>query len=306
MERDWLEAIVQLPEQLFYNTGITTYIWVLTNAKEERRRGKVQLIDASSFWVPMRRSLGDKRRQISADQIARIQSMLGAFQETEHSKIMPATAFGYRRITVERPLRLDFQGSDERIERLRASKGFIALATSRKKEGAARDAEEGEGRQLQQAILDLVDAMPSTRFMARPGFVAALEECARARGVRLTAPVRKVILAALGERNEEAEVCLLPGGEPEADPELRDSENVALGEPVADYFEREVRPYVPDAWINAAVRDHRDCEIGKVGYEINFNRHFYVYTPPRPLAEIDAEIKALEQETLIRLQRLRT
>lgn len=304
LERDWLEAIVQLPEQLFYNTGITTYIWVLTNRKEERRRGKVQLIDSSSFWIPMRRSLGDKRRQISPDQIAQVQSMLEAFEEGEHSKIMPVTAFGYRRITVERPLRLDFQASEERIERLRASKGFIALATSKKKEGAARDAEEGEGRELQRAILDLVGAMPSTRFTSRPAFAAALEECAHARGVRLTAPMRKVILAALGERSDEAEVCLLPSGEPEADPELRDSESVPLGEPVEDYFEREVRPYVSDAWINAAVRDHRDGGMGKVGYEINFNRHFYVYKPPRPLEEIDAEIKALEQEILAGLAKV--
>jgi type I restriction enzyme M protein len=116
--------------------------------------------------------------------------------------------------------------------------------------------------------------------------------------------VRKVILAALGERNEEAEVCLLPSGEPEPDPELRDSESVPLGDSVEDYFEREVRPYVADAWINAAVRDHRDGQIGKVGYEINFNRHFYVYKPPRPLEEIDAEIKALEQEILAGLSRV--
>jgi len=298
LEHDWLEAIVQLPEQLFYNTGITTYVWILTNRKQEQRRGNVQLIDASSLWVPMRRSLGDKRRQISAEQIADIGGLLEAFQEGERSKIFPTTAFGYRRITVERPLCLDFQAREERVERLRASRGFIALATSKKKDGPAKDAEEAQGRALQQAILDLVASMPGARFTSRPDFVAALDDCARTRGVHLTVAVRKVILAALGERNEEAEVCLLPNGEPEPDADLRDFENVPLGESVEGYFEREVRPYVADAWINTGVRDHRDGETGKVGYEINFNRYFYVYKPPRPLEDIDAEIKALEQEIL--------
>ena len=302
LEHDWLEAIVQLPEQLFYNTGITTYVWLLTNRKDERRHGKVQLIDASKAWVPMRRSLGDKRRMLSAEQITEVRSLLDAFQENQRSKVMPTTAFGYRRITVERPLRLAFEVNPEAIERLRTSKAFIGLATSKRKEGPMREAEEAAGRSVQQALLELMEAMPTDRWMSRDSFLAALDDCARSRGMKLTAPTRKMVVAAIGVRDESAEVCTDAAGNAEPDPELRDFENVPLGESVDDYFEREVRPYVPDAWINTAVRDQRDGEIGRVGYEINFNRYFYVYTPPRPLEEIDAEIKALEAEILAGLR----
>ena len=306
LENDWLEAIVQLPEQLFYNTGITTYVWVLTNRKEERRRGKVQLIDAASFWSPMRRSLGDKRRYLDEEKhIKRVRHLLDALEEGEHSKIFPTTAFGYRRITVERPLRLAFEVTAEAIDRLRESKGFIGLATSKKKPGPMRDAEEAAGRVSQEALLELVEAMPKDRWTSRAAFLGALDDCARSCDLKLSAPMRKMIVVAIGLRDESAEVCTDASGA-EPDPELRDYENVPLGESVDDFVAREVLPYVPDAWTNTGVRDLRDGEIGKVGYEINFNRYFYVYTPPRPLWEIDAEIKALEEEILAGLREVTT
>jgi len=298
LENDCLDAIVALPEQLFYNTGIATYVWILTNRKEPRRQGKIQLIDATAFWTPMRRSLGDKRREISADQIAAITGIYTAFAEGERSKIFETSAFGYRKITAERPLRQNFQASPERIARLADEKAFQDLATSKKKSAAEKDAERAEGRRLQDSIGAMLESLPGTPFKSRAAFEAALAEAARSRCLNLPAPLRKAILSALSEGDETAEVCCDKDGNPEPDPELRDSENVPLREDVEAFFEREVTPHVPDAWVNTGVRDHKDGQVGKVGYEINFNRHFYVYQPPRPLEEIEADIKKLEKEIL--------
>ncbi len=151
LENDWLEALVAMPEQLFYNTGIATYVWVLTNRKEKKRRGKVQLINASSFWVPMRRSLGDKRREISAEQIQYITDLFTALKEDEHCRIFDTTDFGYRKITVERPLRLNSQASPERIARLEEQTAFKNLAVSKKKHAKEKAKEEEEGRKKQEA-----------------------------------------------------------------------------------------------------------------------------------------------------------
>ncbi len=298
LEHDWLDAIVALPEQLFYNTGIATYIWVLTNRKEAHRKGKVQLIDASSFWTPMRKSLGDKRREIGPSHIGDIVNLYLQFDEGEYSKIFPTTHFGYRKITVERPLQLNFQASPERIARLQDQRAFQALATSKKKDAAARAAEEAQGRAWQEAIVSMLHTLPDTLFTDRPTFEQVLDTTAMQTGVGLSAQLRSAIVAALGERDETAEICRDKGGKPEPDPDLRDTENVPLGEDVNDYFEREVKPHVPNAWINTALRDHKDDRAGKVGYEINFNRYFYKYQPPRPLEEIEAEIKAVEREIL--------
>jgi len=298
LENDWLDAIVALPEQLFYNTGIATYVWILTNRKEPRRQGKVQLIDATSFWTPMRRSLGDKRREISADQIGAITGIYAAFAEGEQSKIFETSGFGYRKITVERPLRQNFQASPERIARLADEKAFQDLGTSKKKSAAENDAERAEGRRLQDSIVAMLESLPGTPFKSRPAFEGALDEAVRTRLLKLPAPVRKAILSALSESDETADVCCDRDGNPEPDPDLRDSENVPLREGVEAFFEREVAPHVPDAWINTGIRDHKDGQVGKVGYEVNFNRYFYVYQPPRPLEEIEADIKKLEKEIL--------
>jgi type I restriction enzyme M protein len=298
LENDWLEAIVAMPEQLFYNTGISTYVWVLTNRKEEQRRGKVQLINATDFWVQMRKSLGDKRREISKEHIRRITEIYLSFTEGEYSKIFDTTDFGYRKITVERPLRLNFQASPERIERLNTQKTFTDLTTSKKKKTQEKLFEESVGHEQQQAILSMLKALPDILFKDRAIFEKELDKTAMRSGLKLPPPLRKTILTALSERDETAEICRDKDNNPEPDPELRDTENVPLKEDIWTFFEREVKPHVPDAWINEAIRDHKDGEIGKVGYEINFNRYFYKYQPPRSLEEIEVDIKTLERDIL--------
>jgi type I restriction enzyme M protein len=309
LENDLLEALIALPEQLFYNTGIATYVWVVSNRKAPARRGKVQLIDATSFWVQMRRSLGDKRREIPVERAQEIVKILrdfkdgdtrlvkkdGVEEETVVSRIYPTTHFGFRKITVERPLRLNFQASPERVARLEEEKGFQALAQSKKK-GTAGAQEEAEGRALQESIRRFLRALPPTLFKDRDAFETVLDGAAKKAGLRLSAPARKAILSALSERDETAEICRDGKGNPEPDPELRDTESVPLAESIEDFFEREVRPHVPDAWIDTTKRDLRDGEIGIVGYEINFNRYFYRYKPPRPLEEIEADIRGIETD----------
>jgi len=304
LEHDWLEAIVALPEQLFYNTAIATYIWLLTNRKDAKRRGKVQLIDATSFWSPMRRSLGDKRREITDAQIAAITMLFMDFAETEQSKIFATVDFGYRKITVERPLRMSFRVTPERIALLQGQQSFQALANgkvSKKRADAERAAEEEHGRKRQAMLLAALATLPNERFTSRTLFEHALEQAADDAGVQFSPLLLKSLLVVLGERDEEGEICYDRDGQPEPDPELRDTENVPLNEKIEAYFAREVAPHVPDAWINTSVRDEQDGGIGKVGYEINFNRHFYHYQPPRPLEEIDGELKALERDILAML-----
>ena len=309
LEHDLLEALIALPEQLFYNTGIATYVWVVTNRKAAARKGKVQLIDATSFWIPMRKSLGDKRREIPADRAAEIVGLVAGFGDGETARVFPTTHFGFRKITVERPLRLNFQASPERIARLDGEKGFQALAQSKKK-GAAAEKENAAGRVQQAAIRGLLLGLPRDLVKDRAEFESRLDAAAGKAGIKIGTPVRKSILAALGERDEAAEICRDNGGNPEPDPELRDTESVPLppgsdpvdkdGVPasVRAFFDREVKPHVPDAWIDTGKRDPSDGRVGLVGYEINFNRYFYKYTPPRPLEEIEGDIRAIEADIL--------
>ena len=299
LENDWLEALIALPEQMFYNTGIATYVWVVSNRKRPERRGKVMLIDATSFWTPMRKSLGDKRREVPRDKAREIVRLLAEYQEGEFARIFPATHFGFRKITVERPLRLNFQASPERIARLEEERAFQNLATSRKK-GQAKRIEAEAGRSQQASIRRLLASLPGELVKDRRQFEKLLNKAARAAGVTLNASIKKAILNALSEQDETAAICLDSKGRPEADSRLRDTESVPLGEAVAAFFEREVRPHVPEAWIDQSKRDHKDGQVGLVGYEINFNRYFYQYTPPRPLAEIEADIREIEGE-IIRL-----
>ncbi|KJS32926.1 MAG: restriction endonuclease subunit M [Desulfatitalea sp. BRH_c12] len=316
IENDWLEAIVALPEQLFYNTGIATYVWIVTNKKEKRRKGKVQLIDARNFWVPMEKSLGNKRRRIGdpsdkakdPDHIAEITRIHAGFKDVETrlfklngkekalvvSKIFDNEDFGYHKITVERPLRLNFQILPERLERLEDQSAFKNLAKSTKKNEVLRQQEIAAGQERQQAIRDLLATFElkygDWLFKEREAFLKALREMDRSRDVRLSAPELKAILAALGERDETAEICRDKQGNPEPDTDLRDTENVPLKENIEAYFKREVLPHVPDAWLDESKT--------KVGYEIPLNRHFYCYEPPRDLDVIETEIKVLEAEIL--------
>ena len=288
LENDWVEAIIALPTDLFYNTGIQTYVWLLSNRKAPARRGKVQLIDASGerFWKSMRKSLGSKRREITpeaCDDIARIYADMlnGDGEWGDVCKIFATTDFGYREIRVERPLKLAFSVTDEGLDTLREAKPFQKLDSEDQGEVLAA---------LQQHLLS------GERWLDRAVFDKALTRALRAAGIKIGAPVRQAILSALSERDEEAEVCTDQHGSPEPDTDLRDHELVPLNENWRDYVQREVLPFVPDAWVDESYTDAQDGQVGRVGYEINFNRYFYQYIPPRPLAEIDAELKALEAE----------
>ena len=289
IENDWLEAVVALPDQLFYNTGISTYFWIVTNRKAPERRGKVQLVDAREFFVKMRKSLGEKRKEISAEQIEEITRLYGDFAEGEKVKIFPNEAFGFLRITVERPLRLRWEITDETI---------AAVARGQADPEAARGCSGRPSRAARRASRRTVRDAEGAGQGARICGV----------GLGLAGPAQKAVWSALAVRDEDAPVITDRKGNPEPDPELRDNENVPLpAVPVSfvedpterfatleyrtavdDYMRDEVLPYVPDAWV--------DHDRTKIGYEIPLTRHFYKYVPPRPLEEIDAEIKALEDE----------
>jgi type I restriction enzyme M protein len=260
--------------------------------------------------------------KVSATNVAKFKALYQQFDTAnpEYSKVFDTIDFGYRKITVERPLRLNFQVSSERIERLQNESTFQALASSKKRDPEEKAAEEASGRTEQAKIIAALQTIPDDLYKNRPQFERELDAAVKQQGVKLSASVRKAVLNALSERDESAEICIDKNGNKEADSDLRDYEYVPLEyehdfDPLAheyvplkqniwDYFAREVTPHMPEAWINQDVRDDKDGEIGKVGYEINVNRYFYKYTPPRPLAEIEADIKKLEREIIDMLRDL--
>ncbi|MBR8743513.1 class I SAM-dependent DNA methyltransferase [Nocardiopsis sp. MG754419] len=283
LENDWLEAIVALPDQLFYNTGISTYFWILTNRKDRAHRGRVKLIDAREHWVKMRKSLGDKRKQISDEQITELTQLYadahGVAEDPEHPlhgkvKVFRNEDFGYQRITVERPLKLRFEVTEENLDEL----------------AAALDKGKTTAKYEQKA--ELIDALRSLEggepCFKRTEFADRIQQTLAEGGVdKPPTAVTKAVWSAVSVRDPEGEVQLKKG-QPEPDADLRDFENIPLEADIDAYMERDVLPHVPDAWVEYAKT--------KIGYEIPFTRHFYVYTPPRPLEEIDAELKQLEAE----------
>jgi len=291
IENDWLEAIVAMPDQLFYNTGISTYLWIVTNRKARGRKGKIQLVDGTSFFKKMRKSLGNKRNEICEGQRDDITRLYGSLADGDHVRVFDNEDFGYRRVTVERPLRLNFAVTDERLERVREAKAFAGLATSKKrKDTKTAEKEIAEGQAKQESILTVLRSLPAGKvWKNRTGFLSEMKDAFAHSSFSVPpSPLLKAILMALAERDETADVCTDSKGNPEPDPELRDYENVPLKEDVGEYMKREVLPHVPDAWIDESKT--------KVGYEINFNRYFYKYTPPRPLDEIEADLKKIEHE----------
>ncbi|MET0119261.1 MAG: class I SAM-dependent DNA methyltransferase [Sedimenticola sp.] len=278
IENDWLEAIIALPTDMFYNTGIATYIWIITNQKTAERRGKIQLINAVDYNTPIRKNLGSKRKQISEQQIDDITLLFGDFVEGDECKVFDNRDFGYQRITVERPLKLNFQASDERIENLKLAKSFTKLTDEH-----------------QIAIIDAIKSLDQDHvYKSRDVFIKALKATFKLVGFEIKAALLKTIWQALSERDEAADICLDKKGKPEPDTDLRDYENVPLKEEIDDYFKHEILPYVPDAWI--------DYSKTKTGYEIPFNRHFYKYVPPRSLEEIDADLDKVSVEIMKMLQ----
>jgi len=302
IENDMLEGIIALPDQLFYNTGISTYIWIVTNRKNNNpmkgpvRTGKIQLVNAVDFYQKMRKSLGNKRNEITEEQIKEITRIYGEFKENEYCKIFDNEDFGYQKIVVERPLRLNFQVTEERINNLYNETAFNNLAKSKKK-GAAGFKEIEEGKKIQQQIIETLRTMDSTiLYKNRDEFTKVLKKAFKDSGIKLDSALLKAILSALSEKDETADICVDSKGNTEPDPDLRDTENVPLKEDIHEYFEREVKPHVPDAWIDETKT--------KIGYEIPFTRHFYKYQPLRPSEEIMREIIELEKSISEKLKKV--
>ncbi|WP_419819740.1 type I restriction-modification system subunit M [Acinetobacter sp.] len=393
LEADLLEAIIALPTDMFYNTGIATYVWILSNKKEVARKGKVQLIDGSNLYSKMRKSLGSKRNEMSEADIAMITCSYGNFEvmnareldkpaevksnrgrqsaspktetaKTFSSKIFNSYEFGYRRVTIERPLRLSVQLSDNRISTLRfAPKPFnTVMQKVYELYGASWTADsygqlaeyEAEIRALikaefselkekdiktvlepklwleQRTLLNKAQALQAkigiTQFDDFNAFDDALKQVFKDANIKLETKEKKQFIDAITWKNADAEPVvnkIIKGSENPLygqfsykgkivefvqDGDLRDAENIALDpsqsttDLIESYFKREVQPHVADVWINADKRDAQDGEIGIVGYEIPFNRHFYVYEPPRDLAEIDADLDTVSLEIMALLQ----
>lgn len=328
IENDWLEAIIALPDQMFYNTGIYTYIWIVSNKKPANKQGKVQLIDATDHYQKMRKSLGNKRHELGSEHIKELTQLYANYKDEATSqlikdkngdakvcsKIFNNQDFGYIKLTVERPLRLNFQASSERIDRLDNEAGFINLAKSRKlKDPKQIAAEEKAGNAQQQAIKDALAKMDGDKlYKDRDAFLKVLNPILKDLNFKIGAPLKKSILQALSEKDPSAQICKDSKGNPEPDSELRDTEvvllpdNIALPLPIhydnetgldellelikphcEQYMADEVLPHVDDAWV--------EYSRTRVGYEIPINRHFYVYEPPRALEDIKSDIVELEQ-----------
>jgi type I restriction enzyme M protein len=278
LENDLLEGIVGLPDQLFYNTGISTYFWILSNHKPEALKRKVILLDARDQWVKMRKSLGDKRKMISDDQIKLITELYGdalaiaANPSHEHHakvKVFKTTDFGYRRITVERPLKLRFEITEDTLAALAETKPLAKYDH--------RD-----------ALVDAFKPLLGTTWWTKKEAKEALHSAAAAAGVPWPATAaEKGLWAAVAVSDPDGELQMSKG-KPLPDPDLRDYENVPLTQEIHDYFAQEVLPHVPDASIDETKT--------RIGYEIPFTRQFYFYSPPRPLAEIDAELRDIESK----------
>ncbi|MCL7713215.1 type I restriction-modification system subunit M [Stenotrophomonas mori] len=283
LENDLIDAIVALPTDIFFRTGIGTYIWLLDNSKPAERKGKVQLIDATGMHSPMRKSEGNKRRYISDEQAQDIARLYADFAPSENVRIVDYRDFGYRRIKIQRPLRLVAKITEEGLSALATSKAFAKLD------------EDDQEKWLTLLRKDLGQTHPYEWF-------TTLAASARKAGLpKISKPLANALEGALGVRDPDAPEVLDEERNPVPDKELEDFESVPLDQNIGDYMDTEVLPHVPDAWVDASYTDDRDGQIGKVGYEINFNRYFYKYVPPRDLHEIDAELKAVEAEIAVLL-----
>jgi type I restriction enzyme M protein len=327
IENDRLEAVIALPNQMFYNTGIFTYIWIVSNRKPKQRQGKVQLINAVDFFVKMKKSLGDKRNEIGdgedgkPDHIAQITQLYSDFKNNQRCKILNNREFGYLKITVERPLRLSFTLTPDRLEKFKQTAYFQSLAVSKKrKDKEAIATEQAQGLAIQERLLALLQPIMDDRcFDDREDFFKLLKITLEP-DFKLDAPLKSALVDAFGEKDPTAQICKDSKGNPEPDADLRDTENVPLPDSIVlplpldyegkenkgkvdkaallalvqahceAYLKREVLPYRSDAWI-----DHSKV---KVGFEIPLNRHFYQYQPPRELAAIETDIKGLEAQIM--------
>lgn len=279
LEHDYVDAIVALPTEIFFRTGIGTYLWILANNKPAARKGKVQLINATGMWTSIKNE-GNKRRKISDEHMDEILRWYDHYQESETCKVMDHEEFGYRRIKVLRPLKMELKISEEGLRALKGERQFQRLSEVQQQVWMeALKGYMGQTKPFEWAKRIRIE-LPSQQ-----GEIAATPT-----------PFTKALQSAFGVRNDELEPLTDARGNALADPDLTDYENVPLTENIQDYFAREVLPHVPDAWIDESFVDDRDGALGRVGYEINFNRYFYKYEPPRPLEEIDAELKQVEKD----------
>ncbi|MHA7239570.1 type I restriction-modification system subunit M [Arthrobacter sp. TMS1-12-1] len=270
IKSDMVEAIVGLPTDMFYNTGIATYVWVLTTKKEPERKGRVQLIDASGMWVKMRKALGSKRRMLSEEDIKTITRLYGEYDEADPvvSKVFANDDFGYRTITIERPLRKIFQATPENIAAAMAAKPIAKL----------QDDERGN-------VCSILERLPpETVYTNENAFKLSLQASERSVGVTLSTPVSNAITKSFAVSDPAGDLVNDRKGKPLSDPKLSHTESIPLDEDLEAYMAREVLPWAPDAWV---ANPH-----GTIGYEVPFTRLFYTYEPPRPLAEIDADVQA--------------
>ncbi|HFL2529372.1 type I restriction-modification system subunit M [Clostridioides difficile] len=298
IEKDLLEGIIALPTDMFYNTGIATYIWVLTNKKEDKRKGKIQLVNASEYYQLMRKSLGNKRKEISLEQIEEIKEIYERFEESENSKIFDNEGFGYRKVTIERPLKLSFRVNEEAIENVKNTTQFINLSVSKKKDEEVKVKEEAEGRVKQDKLLKLLESFDSEfEYMKRDKFIKDLKSKSKLYDVALSAGLIKAIVNAIGVRNEDAVVCKDAKGNIESDSSLKDTESIALKEDVYEYFEKEVKPHVEDAYID-------ESSIDNIGYEIPFTRYFYKYEKLKSFDDIMKEVESLESEIALEIRKV--
>jgi len=292
IENDYIESIIALPDQLFFNTGINTYIWVLTNEKPPERFGKIQLVNATSFFKKMRKSLGNKRNYLSVEDIDKIVELYDNFKENKYCKIFDNEEFGYTKVIVERPLQLNYQVIEERMENLYSVNSFAKLAESKQKNPEKKLKEEEEGKRKQEEIISALKGIGYHLYKNWDEFEAKVEEALK--DFNLSPVFIKNIILALSEHDDSADYVLDKKGNKIPDPNLRDSEKIPLKQNIEEYFEREVKPYYPDAWM--------DRKKDKIGYEINFTKYFYEYKPPRPLEEIESDIKEVVAEIQMLLE----
>lgn len=288
IENDFVESIIALPDQLFFNTGIHTYIWVLTNKKPSERVGKIQLINATSFFKKMRKSLGNKRNNLYDDGIREIVRLYDKFEENEYSKIFDNEEFGYTKVIVERPLQLNYKVTEERLENLYSVKAFAKLAESKEEDTELKLKEEKEGRKKQEDIIKGLRVISPDLYKNWNEFEKKVKTAIKKFDMKPNF-IKNIILA-LSEHDDSADYVLDKKGNRLPDSKLRDSEKIVLKQSIKKYFEKEVKPYYSDAWM--------DRKKDRIGYEINFTKYFYEYKPPRPLEKIEAEIREVTKEIL--------
>lgn len=294
IENDYLEAIIALPWQLFYNTWISTYIWILSNQKSKKRQGKIQLVDATNFWKKMRKSLWNKRRELDPiEHQQKIIDLYHDFEENEYSKIFNNNEFAYTKVIVERPLQLNFQVSEERLENLYSISTFAWFSVSKLKDIEKKEEEEQSWILKQNTIIEKLKTIWENLYINYDEFYKKVESVLS--WFDFKSPLIKQIVMALSEHDDNAPF-ILDKKKKQANSQLRDNEKIKLTENIEEYFKREVIPYYPEAWM--------DRKKDKVGYEINFTKYFYKYEPPRSLEEIESDILNLTREIdeLVRIE----